>query len=144
MSSKVEIQESFLNGLRQKFKGEPGIDVTLWQLSYSYMKFIVCYTNRDDLNENKQIDILNEEMEGEIFKLLIDFGFKKNFKIDDYSIDSEIRYVWECARDKAHPHGYVKIYATDLTSGVHFGSDDAGSIWVSFGWGKWELHNWAE
>ena len=78
MSSKIEIQESFLNGLRQKFKGEPGIDVTLWQLSYSYMKFIVCYTNRDDLLKK----ILNEEMEGEIFKLLIDFGFKKNFKIE--------------------------------------------------------------
>ena len=100
MSSKVEIQESFLNSLREKFKDEPGVDITLWQLPYSYMKFIVCYTNKNELNENKQIEILNEEMESYIFKLLIDLGFEKKFKIDDYSIDSEIRYVWECTREK--------------------------------------------
>ena len=55
------------------------------------MKFIICYSNRDDLNENKHLEILKEEMEGEIFKLLIDRGFKKEFQIDDYSIDFEIR-----------------------------------------------------
>ena len=144
MSSKVKIQESFLNSLREKFKGEAGVDVTLWQLSYSYMKFIVCYTNRNDLNENKQIDILNQEMDSEIFKLLIDFGFEKKFKIDDYSIDFEIRYVWECARDKTHPHGRVKIYASNFIKNIDYGTDDAGSNWVRFGFGKWELLNWAE
>ena len=80
MSSKVEIQESFLNSLREKFKGEPGVDITLWQMSYSYMKFIVCYTNKNELKENKQIEILNEEMESDIFKLLIDLVLKKNLK----------------------------------------------------------------
>ena len=144
MSSKVEIQESFLNTLREKFKNEPGVDLTLWQLSYSYMKFIICYSNKDELNENKHLEILKEEMEGEIFKLLIDFGFKKEFKLDDYSINFELRYVLECARDKTHPHGHIKIFASNFIKNIDYGRDDAGSTWVRFGFDKWELLEWAE
>ena len=144
MSSKVQLQQSFLNSLRHKFNTEPGVDVTLWQLSYSYMKLIVNYINKEELNKNKQIEILNKEMESDTFKSLIDLGFKKEFKIDDCCYDCEIRYIWECARDKAHPHGNVKIFASDLPSRVTFGRDDAGSVWTKFGWGKWELCTWAE
>ena len=144
MSSKVEIQRSFLNTLRKKLKGEPGVDMTLWQLSYSYMKFRVCYTNRNELNENKHIDILNQEMDSEIFKLLIDLGFEKKIKIDDNSTDSEIIYVWVCSRDKTRPHGDVKIYAVNFIKNIKYGTDDAGSNWVCFDSGKWELLKWAE
>ena len=143
MSSKVELQESFLNSLRHKFNSESGVDVTLWQLSYSYMKLIVNYTIKEKMNENKQIEILNKEMESDIFKSLIGFGFKKEFKIHDCSSDCEIRYIWECARDKTHPHGNVKIFASDLASSITYGKDDAGSVWTEFGWGKWELCTWA-
>ena len=135
---KVELQESFLNSLREKLKDKPGVDVTLWQLSYSCMPFVICYTNKNELNETKFIETVNEEMEGESFKLLIDLGFKKNFNIKYLNIDNEIRYVWECARDKTHPHGNVKIFAS---GGVDFGQDDAGSVWTRFGFKKWELHS---
>ena len=60
---KVELQESFLNSLREKLKEEPGTDVTLWQLPYSYMSFIICYTNKNELNETKFIETLKTEME---------------------------------------------------------------------------------
>ena len=138
---KVKLQESFLNNSRKKLKDEPGIDVTLWQLSYSYITFIICYSNKEKLNETKFIETLNKEMEGDIFKSLIKLGFKSNFKIKHLSIEDEIRYVWECARDKTHPHGNVNIFAS---GGVDFGRDDVGSIWTRFGFGKWELHSWAE
>ena len=71
MSSKVKMQESFLNSLKEKFEGEVGVDVILWELSYSYMTLI----------HMKFIQTLNEEMESDIFKWLVGFGFKKNFKI---------------------------------------------------------------
>ena len=35
----------------------------------------------------------------------------------------------------------LKIFAS---GGVDFGQDDAGSICTRFGFGKCELHNWAE
>ena len=81
-------------------------------------------------------------MEGDIFKSLCDFGFKKEFKIDN--CDFEIRYIWEHTRDKTHPHGKVRIYASDTIRQYHYGTDDAGSNWIRFGCGKWELLKWAE
>ena len=52
--------------------------------------------------------------------------------------------MWECARDKTHPHGNVKIYASNFIKNIDYGRDDTGSIWVRFGFDKWELLDWAE
>ena len=141
IQQKVDIQESFLSSLKKKFDNELGADVCLWQLSYSYMRLTICYTEKQKINEKKLIETLYQEMESENFKKLIDLGFKKEFKKAHINIENEIRYVWEKKRDKLHPHGNVHIFCS---GGVDFGRDDAGSIWCRFGFGDWELHSWKE
>ena len=51
---KCNLQESFLSSLKKKINMEPGVDVCLWQLSYSYMKLIVCYTSKELINQTKK------------------------------------------------------------------------------------------
>ena len=48
---KVNLQESFLSVLKKKIDNEVGVDVCLWQLSYSYMKLIVCYKSKQLINQ---------------------------------------------------------------------------------------------
>ena len=43
---KCDLQEKFLSSLKKKIDNEIGVDVCLWQLSYSYMKLIIHYTNK--------------------------------------------------------------------------------------------------
>ena len=122
---KCNLQESFLSSLKKKINMEPGVDVCLWQLSYSYMKLIVCYTSKELINQTKILETLKEKMECENFQQLMNLSLKKKKKIQHIDSENELRYIWEHKRDKLHPHGNVNIFCS---GGVDFGRDDAGSI----------------
>ena len=138
---KCNLQESFLSSLKKKIDTEVGVDVCLWQLSYSYMKLIVCYTNKQLINQTKILETLKEETEGENFDQLMKLSFKKKKKIQHIDSENELQYIWEHKRDKLHPHDNVNIFCS---GGADFGRDDAGSIWCRFGFGNWEFHSWKE
>ena len=74
---KCSLQESFLSVLKKKIDNEVGVDVCLWQLSYSYMKLIVCYKSKQLINQPKILDFLKQQMESEIFQELMNFNLKK-------------------------------------------------------------------
>ena len=141
LKKKCNIQENFLSTLKKKIDNEIGVDVCLWQLSYSYMKLIVHYMNKQSIDQPKILNFLKEQMEGETFQELMNFQFKKKIVIKHVDSENELRYVWEHRRDKTHPHGDVKIFCS---GGVDFGRDDAGSVWCRFGFGDWGLHSWDE
>ena len=61
---------------------EPGVDVCLWQLSYSYMKLIVCYTSKELINQTKILETLKEKMECENFQQLMNLSLKKKKKFN--------------------------------------------------------------
>ena len=50
---KCNLQENFLSILKKKIDNEIGVDVCLWQLSYSYIKLIICYTNKQLIDQPK-------------------------------------------------------------------------------------------
>ena len=52
-NTKIDLQEKFLNNLKEKIEKENGVDMCLWQLSYSYMKLKICYTNKNLIDEKK-------------------------------------------------------------------------------------------
>ena len=138
---KCNLQENFLSTLKKKIDNEVGVDVCLWQLSYSYMTLIVCYKSKQLIDQEKILTFLKEQMETEIFQELMNLKFKKKIVIKHVDSKNELRYVWEHCRDKTYPHGDVKIFCS---GGVDFSRDDAGSVWCRFGFGDWELHSWAE
>ena len=138
---KCDLQEKILNSLKKKIDNETGFDVCLWQLSYSYMKFIVNYTNKKLINQTKILNFLTEQMESQTFHELQNLKFKKSITIKHLDSENELHYIWEHRRDKTHPHGKVKIFCS---GGVDFGRDDAGSVWTKFGREDWELYLWAE
>ena len=140
-SQKTILQENFLDTLKKRIDNETGVDVWLWQLSYSYMVFKICYKNKALINQTKILDYLKEEMEKETFQKLQNLRFKKMIKIELVESENELHYIWEHRRDKTHPHGKVKIFCS---GGIDFGRDDAGSVWTRFGFEDWELYTWAE
>ena len=80
---KIDLQEKFLKNLKEKIDKENGVDVCLWQLSYSYMKLIICYTVKNEINEKKFLDLIKEEMKLETFQnLIVNFNFKNLINID--------------------------------------------------------------
>ena len=81
---KCNLQESFLSSLKKKINMEPGVDVCLWQLSYSYMKLIVCYTSKELINQTKILETLKEKMECENFQQLMNLSLKKKKKNSTY------------------------------------------------------------
>ena len=117
---KCNLQESFLSNFKKKIDTEPGIDVCLWKLSYSYMKLIVCYTHKELINQTKILETLKEKMEGENFQQLMNLSFFKKIKIQHIDSENELRYIWEHKRDKLHPHSNVNIFCS---GGVDFGRD---------------------
>ena len=74
---KCNLQEEFLNSLKQKLDNEVGVDVCLWQLSYSYMKLIICYTNKQLIDQTKILNFLKNQMETEVFQELMKLKLKK-------------------------------------------------------------------
>ena len=46
LKKKCNLQETFLKSLKKQIDTESGVDVCLWQLSYSYMKLVVCYKSQ--------------------------------------------------------------------------------------------------
>ena len=136
------LQENFLSSLKKKIDNEIGVDVCLWELSYSYMKLIIRYTNKQLIDQTRILDFLKEQMESELFQELMNLKFKKKKTIEHLDSKNELRYVWEHTRDKSRPHGNVNIFCS--YGSINYGRDDAGSIWCRFGFKDWELHSWAE
>ena len=95
---------------KKKIDNEVGVDVCLWQLSYSYMKLIVCYKRKQLIDQDKILTFLKEQMENEIFQELMNLNFKKEILIKHVDTENELRYIWEHTRDKNHPHGEVKKF----------------------------------
>ena len=52
-SQKTNLQENFLGILKKRIDNETGVDVCHRQLSYSYMIFKICYTNKTLINQKK-------------------------------------------------------------------------------------------
>ena len=74
---KCNLQENFLSSLKKKIDNEIGVDVCLWELSYSYMKLIIRYTNKQLIDQTRILDFLKEQMESELFQELMNLKFKK-------------------------------------------------------------------
>ena len=74
---KCDLQEKFLSSLKKKIDNEIGVDICLWQLSYSYMKLIIRYTNKQLIDQTRILDFLKEQMERELFQELINLKLKK-------------------------------------------------------------------
>ena len=140
-SEKTNLQENFLDSLKKRIDNETGVDVCLWQLSYSYMILKICYTNKALINQTDILDYVKEKMISETFQKLQNFRFKKQIKMKHVDSENELHYIWEHKRDKTHPHGKVKIFCS---GGIDFGRDDAGSVWTRFGFEDWELYSWVE
>ena len=138
---KTNLQEKFLDNLKKKIDNKTGVDVCLWKLSYSYMIFKICYTDKTLINQKEILDYVNEQMESETFQKLQNLRFKKMIKIEHVDGENELHYIWEHRRDKTHPHGNVKIFCN---FGIDFGNDDAGSVWSHFGFEDWKFYRWAE
>ena len=126
-SIKMQLQNAFLNKLRRDLKHQPGIETILWKLSYSFMSLIFCYSEEQKIDLNKNETIIDSEINGDTFKLLLDYGFIKDFTRKIKIAKKEIHYVWKKVRDKDHPHGKVSVFATML--GVNYRHDKAGSCW---------------
>ena len=74
---KCNLQENILSILKKKIDNEVGVDVGLWQLSYSYMTLIVCYKSKQFIDQEKILTFLKEQMETEIFQELMNLKLKK-------------------------------------------------------------------
>ena len=138
----MNTKEKFLDSLRKKIKNEIGVTECLWKLSKTYIKIIACYENIKLINQKKILDFLIEEIETEIFKELLNLNFKKKIIVKNLNHKNEIQYIWESKRDKQFPYGKVKILQS--YGSIGYGRDDAGSVWRSVGFNKWELVEWAE
>ena len=79
---KCNLQEEFLDSLKQKLDNEVGVDVCLWQLSYSYMKLIICYTNKQLIDQTKILNFFKNQMESEVFQELMKHKLKKKKKFN--------------------------------------------------------------
>ena len=106
------------------------------------MTLIFCYEEKDkhlfDLHRNELI--IYKNLETETFKLLMTYGFTKDFKIKKFKKDNQVHYIWERIRDKEHPHGEVEIFSTDLYKRIRYGHDQADSCWQrEYGSSTWEL-----
>ena len=71
MKKKCDLQKKILSNLKKKIDNEIGVDVCLWQLSYSYMKLIIRYTNKQLIDQTRILDFLKEQMESELFQELM-------------------------------------------------------------------------
>ena len=105
------------------------------------MKLIICYTNKQLIDQTKILNFFKNQMESEVFQELMKHKLKKKKEIQHLDSENELRYIWVHTRGKSHPHGNVNIFCS---GGVDFGRDDAGSIWSRFSFGDWKLHSWAE
>ena len=74
---KCDLQEKILSSLKKKIDNEIGVDVCLWQLSYSYMKLIIRYTYKQLIDQTRILDFLKEQMESKLFQELMNLKFKK-------------------------------------------------------------------
>ena len=72
---KCDLQGKFLSSLKKKIDNETGVDVCLWQLSYSYMKSIIHCTNKQLIDQTRILDFLKEQMESELFQELRNLKF---------------------------------------------------------------------
>ena len=79
---KCDLQEKILSSLKKKIDNEIGVDVCLWQLSYSYMKLIIHYTNKQLIDQTRILDFLKEQVESELFQELKNLKFKKQITIE--------------------------------------------------------------
>ena len=141
-SIRMQLQNAFLNKLKQELDHQPGVEVMLWKLSYSFMTLIFCYSEENkhlfDLQKNELI--IYKNLESETFK-----DFIKDFKIKKYKKDREVHYVWVRVRDENQPHGVVEIFSSDLYKKIEYGQDEAGSCWRrEKGCSEWELVTWAD
>ena len=140
-STKSYLQETFSKSLKKEIDNELGAGVCLWKFCYSYMRLIVCYTNKELINQTKILNFINEQMQTQTFQELVNLKFKKKITIEHVNSENELHCIWEHRRDKTHPHGKVKIFCT---YGLDYGMDDAGRVWSRFGREDWKLHSWAE
>ena len=69
-SEKTNLQENFLDSLKKRIDNETGVDVCLWQLSYSYMILKICYPNKALINQTDILDYVKEKMISETFQKL--------------------------------------------------------------------------
>ena len=114
-NTKIDFQEKFLKSLKEKIDKENGVDICLWQLPYSYMKLNICYTNKNLVDEKKNLDLIKEEMKLEKFQnLVISFNFKNLVNIKHLNSENEIHFIFEHRRDQSHPHGRLKIFVVIL------------------------------
>ena len=109
---KCDLQEKFLGSLKKKIDNETGVDVCLWQLSYSYMRFVILYKNKQLINQTKILEYIKEQMESQTFQELENLKFKKKITIKHFDSENELHYIWEHKRDKTHPHGKVNIFCS--------------------------------
>ena len=83
-SIRMQLQNAFLNELKRELDHQPGVLYMLWKLSYSFMTLTYCYEekNKHLLDIHRNEIIIHKNMETETFKLLMKYGFNKNFKIE--------------------------------------------------------------
>ena len=92
-SEKTNLQEKFLDSLKKRIVNETGVDVCLWQLSYSYMIFKICYTNKALINQTDILDYVKEQMKSETFQKLQKPRFKKQIKMKHVDSENELHYI---------------------------------------------------
>ena len=73
----MQSSRNIFKQFKKKIDNEAGVDVCLWQLSYSYMRLIVCYTNKELINQTKVLDFIKEQMESDTFQKLMNLKLKK-------------------------------------------------------------------
>ena len=83
-SEKTDLQENVLDILKKRIDNETGVDVCLWQLSYFYMIFKICYTNKTLINQAEILDYVKGQIESKTFQKLQDLRFKKNDQNQTY------------------------------------------------------------
>ena len=134
----MEYQREFLNNLQKKIKNEENISSCLWRLSYSHMHLTISFLKKENINEEKILEIVKKEMGTPIFVSLMNENFKN--EINSKYVNNELWFTWERERDREHPHGKVKIFCSG--GGVSYGTDEAGSVWWSAKVGEWKLHSY--
>ena len=57
------------------------------------MKLIICYTNKQLIDQTRILDFLKEQMESELFQELKNLKLKKKKTIEHLDSENELRYV---------------------------------------------------
>ena len=57
------------------------------------MKLIICYTNKQLIDQTRILDFLKEQMESELFQELKNLKLKKTKTIEHLDSENELRYV---------------------------------------------------